>query len=106
MVLEQRLDPIQVDIALERMQRGGLQALGNHQVQRLHTQVFQVGAGGVKVAIVGHHITLFAHRREQHFFGGAALVRGHKKLHAGDVLNDFLEPVKAARPGITLIALP
>ncbi len=103
LILEQGLHPRQVNIALERMQRGGLQALGDHQIQRLHAQVFEVGAGGVEVAVVGHHVTLFAHRREQHFFGGSALVCGHKKLHAGDVLDDFFKPVKAARTGIALI---
>jgi hypothetical protein len=69
----------------------------------LHAEVFQVGAGGVEVAIVGHHIPLFAHRREQHFFSSPALVRGHKKLHAGDVLDDFLQPVKTARSRITFV---
>ena len=86
------------------MDGGRLQAFGNDQIQRLNTQVFQVGPGGVEVAVVGHHVALFAHRREQHFFCGAALVRGYKKLHAGDVLNDFFQPVKAARASITFVA--
>ena len=104
LLFEQPFSPRQVNVALERVNQRGLQALSNHQVQRINAKVFQIGAGGVKVAIVGHHLAFFTNRSEQHFFSGAALVRGHKKLHAGDVLDDFFKPVKAARAGVTLVA--
>jgi hypothetical protein len=57
------------------------------------------------VAVVGHQIALFADSGEQHFFGGAPLVRRHKVLHAGDVLDHGFEPVEAARPGVTFVTL-
>jgi hypothetical protein len=78
-LLQQRLDALQVDVALEGMDQRRLQALGDDQVAGIDAEVFEVGARGVEVAVVGHHVTLLAHRGEQHLLGRAALVRGHEE---------------------------
>ncbi len=102
--LEQRLHPRQINIAFERVNQRRLQPFGDDQIDRLNADVFEVGAGGVKVRIVGHQIAFFADGGEQHLFSGAPLVRRHKVLHAGDALNDGLQPVKTARPGVAFVA--
>ena len=71
---------------------------------RLDAQVFEVGARGVEVAVVGHELALPAHRGEQDLLGGAALVRRHEVLHAGDALHHRLQAVEAARAGVALVA--
>jgi hypothetical protein len=101
---QHRLQPRQVDIALEGVDQRRLQALGNDQVLRFHAQVFQVGARGVEVAVVGHQVAALAHGGEQHLLGRAALVRGHEVLHAGDALHHRFQPVEAARAGVALVA--
>ena len=103
--LEQRLDSLQVDIALERIDQRWLQTFRDHQIDRLDADVFQVRAGRIEVGVVGHQVALFAYCGEQHLFGGAPLVGRHKVLHAGDVLDHRFQPVKAARPGVALVAL-
>ena len=76
----------------------------DYQVAGIDTEVFEVGARGVEVAVVGHHVTLLADRGEQHLLGRAALVRGHHVLHAGDRLHRALQAIEAARAGVALVA--
>ncbi len=103
--LEQRLDPLQINIALERVDQRRLQAFGNDQIHGLDADVFQVGAGRVEMRVIGHQVALFADGGEQHLLGRAPLVGRHEMLHAGDALDHRLQPVEAARPGVALVAL-
>ena len=73
---DQLLQRRHVHVAFEGMPRCRLARFGNRQVHRLGADKLDVGARGVEVRVVGHHVALLAHHVEQNALGGAALVRG------------------------------
>jgi hypothetical protein len=63
-----------------------------------------IGAGSVKVGVVGDYVAFLAHDVEEDALGGAALVRGDHVLVAENVLHGIAKLVEAAAAGVALIA--
>ena len=61
-MIQRRLDAGEVDIALERVHQARPQSFGNHQIECFDTEVFEVGASGVEVAVVGNQVAFLAGR--------------------------------------------
>ena len=79
--------------------------LGRQEVYRLGPDSLDIGAGGVKMRVVRHHVARLAHDVEQNAFRRASLVSGDDVGITDDVLNRILEADKAAAAGVALIAL-
>ena len=104
-VLGERLtQPRDVHVALERVVGLHVGQLGAGQVERDGTGELAVGARGVEVAVVGHHVAGLAHDREEDALGGAALVRGDDVLEAGDVVHRVAEVEERRAAGVGLVA--
>ncbi len=93
-----------VHVALEGMHPGRLEGFGDGQVHRLCADELAVGAGGVKVGVVRHHVALLAHHVEQDALCGAALVRGDDVAETEDTLHRVAEARKAGRARIGFVA--
>ncbi len=102
--LDQSFQRGDVHVAFERMLQAGLAPRGDDQVDRFGADKLHVGAGGVKVRVVGHNIALLAHHAEQNALGRAALVRRDDMLVAENILHRRAKLLEAAAAGITLIA--
>ena len=98
------LERLQVHVALEGMDQPRLAALGDHQVARLGARVLDVGARGVEVRVVGHHVARPGDAGEQDVLGGAPLVGGDHVLEARDVAYRRLKPVEGRRARVRLVA--
>ena len=81
-----------------------LQALRNHEVDRRRPGMFHVGAGRIKVGVVGNGLPCAANGREQNALRRPALVRGNNMSVPGELLHRGLKAVKAVAPGIGVIA--
>ena len=103
-VLEQRLQLIEIYVALERMAGLRLLALWNDEVHRLRARRFDVGAGRVEVRVVRHDLPLATDGREEDALGGAALMSRNDMGVAGQVFDRRFEPVEAVRAGVGVVA--
>ena len=83
----------------------GLARFGHQQIDRLRADKLDVGARGIEVRVVRHHVALLAHHVEQNALGRSPLVGGDYVEIAEDVLNRVLEVIEALAAGIALIAL-
>ena len=81
-----------------------LQALRNHQVYRRRPGMFHVGAGRIKVGVVGNGLSCAADDREQNALRRPALVRRNDMGVPGELLHRGLKAVKAVAAGIGVIA--
>ena len=86
------------------MDQARLAPLGDDQVARLGAGVLHMGAGGVEVGVVQHHVARLGDGGEEDVLGRAALVGGDHVLEAGDVLDGGLELVEGGGAGIGLVA--
>src|SRR5690606_19621030 len=103
-LVEHALQRLQVDIALEGLDDVRVVRVGVGNVQRRRAAIFDVGAGGVEVGVVGDDVTRLEQRAEKDTFGGPALMGGDDVLEPGDGAHRFLKAVEAARPGVGLVA--
>ncbi len=78
--------------------------LGARQVDGLRAHEFDIGARGIEMGVVGHHVALLAHDVEQNAFGGAALVGGNDVTVAEDVLHRVAEVIEALAAGVAFVA--
>src|ERR1700688_1475979 len=81
-----------------------LAAFGNDHVCGFGSYVFDVGAGGVEVGVVGNDVAFFAHHAEEDALGGSALVGRDDVLVSEDILDGGAESFEAAAAGVTLVA--
>ena len=102
--LNQCLKRRHIHVAFERVLQGRLAAFGDEQIHGLGAHKLHIGAGGVKVSVVGNDVTFFARHTKQDALGGTSLVRGDHVLVSADVLNRIAEAVEAAASGIALVA--
>ena len=85
----------QFHVALERAFVLGRQSFGAKQIQGLAAHIFDVGAGGIKMAVVGDNLPGLDECLGQYPFGSTPLVGGKNMGKPGDVPNGLLE----MRPG-------
>ena len=102
-LVDERLQPLGVHVALEGVLGLRLVPLGDHQVEGLRALELDVGARGVEVGVVGHDVAGLAHRREEDALGGPPLVGRDDVAIAEDVPHGRLEAVEAAAAGIGLV---
>ena len=69
-----RFQLLQVEVALEVVGGRRIQHLFGHHIDRLAACQIDVGAGGVKVPVVQHILSLFDEKGEQHLLGSPALM--------------------------------
>jgi len=74
------------------------------QVHGFRTDKLDVGAGCIKVSVVGDNVCFLAGDTEEDALGSAALVRGNDVLVANDILDRVAEMVETAAPSIAFIA--
>ena len=103
-LLEQRFQPVQVHVALERMAGLRLFALRNHEVHRLRARRFDIRAGRVEVRVVGNDLPLATDGREEDALGGSTLVRRDDVRVPGQVFDRRFEPVEAVRARVGVVA--
>jgi hypothetical protein len=101
---EECLERVEVHVALERVQRRRVAALGDHQVDGGGAGVLDVGAGGVEVGVVRHDLARTADRREEDVLRRSTLVGGDHVLEREQVLDALEEAEPRRRPGIALVA--
>jgi hypothetical protein len=68
-LVERPLERLEVDVALERVHERRVAALGDHEVERLGALDLDVGARGVEVVVVRHHLARPQHRVEEDALG-------------------------------------
>lgn len=93
-----------VHVALERMDEAGLLALGDHEVESFGTDRFDIGAGGVEVSVVGHHVAALEHGGEEDALGGPSLVSGNDVGVSEDALHGVTEADVASASSVAFIA--
>jgi hypothetical protein len=91
---QQALQRSHVHVALERVAGGGLQALGDREVDRAGAGELDVGPGGVEVGVARHDQAGSAGRGEQDPLRGAALVRGQHVREREQVGHRRAEPAE------------
>ncbi len=101
---DQALKRRHIHVAFERMVDTRLAPFRNDHIQCFGSYKFHIGPRRIEVRVVGNDVTLLAHDAEENAFGSAPLVRRDDMPVAEDVLNRVAKPVKAAAPGITLVA--
>ena len=92
------------DVALERRLDQGVEPLVAHAVQRHGAAELHVGAGGVEVDVVGHHVLLLHEDAEEQVLRRASLMAGDDVLVAGDAPDGGLEVGPAAALRVGLVA--
>ena len=73
----------EVHVALERVNRGGVESLGDHKVDGFGPGGLDVGPGGVEVGVVRHHLVGAADDGEEDLLGRPPLVGGDHVREAG-----------------------
>ena len=102
---QQRLERVGVHVALERMERGRVAALGDDEVDRLGAGRLDVGAGGVEVGVVRDDLARPADDREQDLLGGPALVGRDDVAERPQLLDRLEEREPRRRAGVRLVAV-
>ncbi len=103
--VQQRLQPIEINVAFERVLRVRNVPCLNDQVDRLGARRLDVGAGGVEVRVAGNFGVGARHDAHQNALGGPTLVSRDHVLERHQVLHRLLEPEVGGRPRVTLVAL-
>ena len=75
-----------IHVALEGMETRRLLHLNDRQIECFRAHKFNVGAGGIEMSIVRHHVAFLAHSAKQNALGGTSLMRRNHMLVAEDVL--------------------
>ena len=81
-----------------------MEPFGHGQVEGLGPADFDIGAGGVKVGVVGYNLIVSPDNVKQNFFRRASLVGGNDMAKSGQILNRFFQTIKALGSGIGFIA--
>ena len=105
MLFDEALQLGDIHVALERVLRGGVPTLVDHQVNGGRALGLDVGTRGVEVCVIGDDVVGFGHHREQDAFRRPALVGGYQVLERHQALDRLLETVKRWAAGIGLVAL-
>ena len=103
--VEQRLEPRDVHVPLERVDRLWVAALGDDEVDRLGARELHVGARGVEVRVVGDDLVRPAQDAEQDLLGGPTLVGGDDVREREQLLDRLEERVPRRRAGVRLVAV-
>ena len=101
---DEAVERLHVHVALERMLRRGVVALGDDEVDRLGARELDVRPGGVEMRVVGHDLARAADRREQDLLGGAALVGRDHVLEREERAHRLEEDEPGRRAGVALVA--
>ncbi len=101
---QQRVEALEVHVPLERVEGGRVEALGDHEVDRLGAGGLDVGPGGVEVGVVRDDRAGPGDHGEQDLLGGAALVRGDHVREREQLLHGLEEPEPRRRAGVALVA--
>ena len=102
---EQGLEPVDVQVALERVDQRGVVALGDDQVDGLGAGELDVGAGGVEVGVARHDLAGAAEDAEEDLFRGTSLVGGDDVLVGEEVPHRVTEQVVGRRARVGLVAV-
>jgi hypothetical protein len=92
-------------LPLNGMQRCGVAALGDHQVDGFGAGVFDVGAGRVEVGVRRDDLAGPGQRLEEDPLGGAPLVRGDDVRVGEQFLDRVTEDEVGRRAGVGLVAV-
>ena len=98
-------EPGDVHVALERVDRLWVAALGDDQVDRLGAGELHVGARGVEVRVVRDDLVRSAQHAEQDLLGGPTLVGGDDVREREQLLDRLEEHVPRRRAGVRLVAV-
>ena len=85
---------LEIHVPLEGMDGLRLMGLGDGDVQGDSLAIFDVGAGGVEMGVVGDDVARFQRRTEQNPLRRPPLMRGQHMLEAGDFLDHSFEFVE------------
>ena len=103
--VEQGLEPSDVHVPLERVDRLWVAALGDDEVDRLGARELHVGARGVEVGVVGDDLVRPAQDAEQDLLGGPTLVGRDDVREREQLLDRLEERVPRRRAGVRLVAV-
>src|SRR5262250_2117264 len=78
--------------------------IGDWEIERLRSNVFAIGTGGVEVRVARDDVALLTHDIEEDAFGGPALMRGNDVVETEDGLHGIAETREARRAGIRFVA--
>ena len=92
-----------IEVALEIQPRLRVGGFRYRQVNGARAGKFDVGARGIEVRIVGHHVPGPAHHREQDALGRAALMGGNHVAEAGQLLHHTLHSEEALAAGVGFV---
>ena len=102
---EQPVERVDVHVALERVERRRVAALGDDEVDRLGAGRLDVRPGRVEVGVVGHDLAGPAEDAEQDLLGGAALVGRDHVPEREELLDALQEREPRGRAGVALVAV-
>ena len=89
----ERLQGIDVQVALKRVPAARVSSLGDHEVDGLGPGGLDVGPGGVEVGVVGHELARAADHAEEDLLRGPALVGGDDVAEGEKLGNRVAEQV-------------
>ena len=104
LLLQQPVEALEVDVALERMRLVRVVRRGGHQVHRLGAGRLDVAAGRVEVRVGRYQLALAADDREQDRLGRPSLVGRDDVTERHQLAHSRLEPVVGRGAGIGLVA--
>jgi hypothetical protein len=103
-VLYQRVQLLQVDVALEPMLVGRIVRLVDDHIVKRGAGQLLVGPGGGEIHVAGHVITAADQQLGENVLGPPPLVGGNHELEAVIVLHRAFQPEIIARSGVGFIA--
>ena len=102
---DERVQRVDVHVALERVDGRRVATLGDDEVDGLGAGGLDVGAGRVEMGVVGDDLARAADDAEQDLLGGAALVGGDDVLEREQLLDALQEANHDGEPGVALVAV-
>ena len=103
-LVDQRLQLVQVDVALEGMQVGRVVRFVDDHVHERAAGQFLVQAGGGEVHVAGDDVARLDQRLADQVLGAASLVGGHDVAVAVVRLDGFFQVVEVAAAGVGFVA--
>jgi len=104
LLLQQSFQFLRIHVALEWMLPLRIMGLLDDQIHRHSLTVQHIGSSGVKVGVVGHHITRPYSHGEQQMLSRTPLMRGEDVFKAKDRANRFYKMVIVFTAGVGFIA--
>jgi hypothetical protein len=102
---EEGFEGVDVHVALERMDRRRIAALGDDEVDGLGTRRLNVRPRGVEMGVVGDQRSRPADDREEDLLRGAALMGRDDVLEREERLDAFEEGEPGRRAGVAFVAV-